>query len=576
MIFFPDLRPKPPALTAIPAMPFHRGAKSPGMSRLVFSIAPLIIIVLFSIPILTVLTNLLRQDQGTLTHLIQTVFASYIVNSFILLIGVVAGTCAVGVGAAWLIVSYRFPGRKFFEWALVLPLATPAYIMGYAYADFFQSAGVVQTMLRHITGWSLRDYWFPDIRSLGGAVLIFVVALYPYVYLLARAAFLDQSTSAMEVARTLTRNSWRSFFYIALPLARPALAAGLTLVAMETLADYGVVDYFGIPTLTVGVYRAWFSMGDHIASAQLASFLLLFIGMLILCERLARGQRRFHGNGRRHTEVSGKTIKGGKAALASLACFLPLFFGFLLPIIILLRLAFLVGDAQFGYRYIILIGNSVRLAAVVAVLAVVLAVLLVYGKRLYPKGPNKVGAIFAGLGYAVPGSVIAVGVLLPFAWTDNAVDAFMRQHFGISTGLMLTGSLVALVAAYLVRFLAIAVQTVDAGFTKISPVLDDAARVLGAHEGRRLWQVYRPLLRRSVLAAGLLVFVDAIKELPATMILQPFNFSTLAVQAHKLASDERLAEASTAALVIVLVGLLPVILIARNMAATRNISERFD
>lgn len=558
-------------MTAVLAPPFTQKTKSRGLSRRLFSIVPLVIVVLFSIPILTVVMNLLRQDEGTLHHLMQTVFFSYVVNSFTLLIGVVAGTCAVGVGAAWLVVLFRFPGRKIFEWALVLPLAIPAYIAGYAYADFFQSAGVVQTALRHVTGWTLRDYWFPDIRSLGGAIIIFILALYPYVYLLARAAFLDQSASAIEVARTLSRNKWKSFFHIALPLARPALAAGLTLVAMETLADYGVVDYFGIPTLTVGVYRAWFSMGDHIASAQLASFLLMFIGAIILCERLARGQRRFHGNSRRHAEVRGKALKGPKALLASMACFMPLFVGFILPVIILLRLAFLVGDAEFGHRYIVLVGNSVRLAGMAAVLAVVLAVFLVYGRRLYPQSLNRIGVIFASLGYAIPGSVIAVGVLLPFAWTDNAVDAFMRQHFGISTGLVLTGSLAALVTAYLVRFLAVAVQAVDAGFAKISPAMDDAARALGAPPWRRLRQVHWPLLRRSVMAAGLLVFVDAIKELPATMILQPFNFSTLAVQAHKLASDERLAEASTAALIIVLVGLLPVILIARNMATARTL-----
>ena len=452
-----------------------------------------------------------------------------------------------------------------FEWTLILPLAVPAYIMAYAYTDLLQFTGPVQTWLRAVTGWHAREYWFPEIRSVGGAIVMLGLVLYPYVYLVVRAAFLEQSVGIMEVGRTLGYGAWGSFFRIALPLVRPAIVAGTTLALMETLADFGTVSYFAVPTFTTGIYRAWLSMGDRVAAAQLSAMLLCFVVLLLLLERWSRGRARYYNKGGRLRDTRYQ-LRGIAAWTATLICSVPLLLGFLLPAGLLLRMALTESGGHFGARFIALTLNSVTLAGVTAVAAVVLALIMAYAMRLRPGPAVQAANRLAGLGYAVPGAVIAIGILVPVARLDNALDAWMRANFDISTGLLLTGSIFALVYAYLVRFLAVALQTVEAGLTKITPSMDEAARSLGVGPVGTLIKVHGPLMRGTLLTAALLVFVDVLKELPATFMMRPFNFDTLAVQAYNLAADERLAEAAVPALAIVAVSLLPLIFLSRRIA----------
>jgi iron(III) transport system permease protein len=535
------------------------------------TLAALAIAALAAVPILSVWTNLFAGGTGeTWAHLAATVLPEYVANTFWLCVGVGAGVIVVGVSTAWLVTMHDFPGRRFFEWALVLPLAVPAYVMAYTYTDLLQFVGPLQTWLRESFGWRKADYWFPDVRSLGGAVAMFTFVLYPYVYLLARTAFLERATGMLEVGRSLGLSAWGSFFRISLPLARPAVAAGAALALMETLADYGTVAYFAVPTFTTGIYRAWFSLGDRAAAAQLSAALLGFVILVLLLERMSRGRARFHNTTGRNKPSAGLRLAGARAAAAMLACSLPLFAGFLLPAGVLLEMALTEGDAQFGARFLQLAGNSFTLAAVTALLGVALAVALAYSARLsrarWPHGLNRV----VGLGYAVPGSVIAVGVLIPVTRLDNWLADAVAAWTGSSPGLILTGGIAALVYAYLVRFLSLSLQTVEASLGKITPSMDDAARSLGSGQAATLRRVHLPLLRGSLLTAGLLVFVDVMKELPATLVMRPFNFDTLATQAYTLASDERLAEASTAALAIVAVGILPLIAVSRQIASGKS------
>ena len=527
----------------------------------------LAIAALLAIPLLSVAVNLFAGGTGaTWAHLWATVLPEILLNTLGLCLGVGAGVIVFGVGTAWLVSMHDFPGRRFFEWALILPMAVPAYVMAYCYTDLLQFVGPLQSALRDATGWKKGDYWFPEVRSLGGAILMFTAVLYPYVYMLARAAFLERASGMIEASRSLGLSAWSSFFRVSVPLARPAIVAGAALALMETLADYGTVAYFGLPTFTTAIYRTWFSLGDRVAAAQLSAALLGFVAMVLLLELLSRGRARFHNTTGRNRPHLGARLETRHALAAALVCGLPLFLGFLLPAGLLLRMALTDGDTQFGLRFLSLARNSFSLAALSALFAVALALVLAYAARLSQgQGPRLVNRL-VGLGYAVPGSVIAVGVLIPVTRLDNWMAAQITAWTGMNPGLLLTGGIAALVFAYLVRFLSIALQTVEASLSKITPSMDDAARSLGAGQGEVLRRVHLPMLRGSVLTAGLLVFVDVMKELPATLVMRPFNFDTLATQAYTLASDERLAEASTAALAIVAVGVLPLIAITRQIA----------
>ncbi len=530
-----------------------------------------IVALLVGLPVASVGLNIFAGGTSTTwAHLVNTVLPEYILNSLWLCLGVGCGVGLLGVATAWLTAMHDFPGRRLFSWALVLPLAMPAYVMAYVYTDLLQFVGPVQTTLRETFGWAHGDYWFPDIRTLPGAMLMFVCVLYPYVYLLARSAFLERASGMLEAARTLGMGPWRAFFAVSLPLARPAIVAGVALALMETLADYGTVAYFAVNTFTTGIYRAWFSLGDRIAAAQLAAMLLGFVLFLLMAEKISRGRARYNNTTGRNRPMAGARLTGIRAALAFLACAVPLLLGFVLPAILLLKMALTEGDAQFGERFLVLSRNSFVLAGITAMIAVLLALIMAYGARLskttFANGLNRL----VGLGYAVPGAVIAVGVLIPVTRLDNWLAGQWEIWFGHNPGLLLTGGIAALIYAYLARFLGVALHTVETSLAKITPNMDDAARCLGLGQGETLRRVHAPMLRGSLLTAGLLVFVDVMKELPATLVMRPFNFDTLATQTYTLASDERLAEASTAALAIVAVGLLPLIALSRQISAARR------
>lgn len=533
-----------------------------------FFLAPAVICALVATPILAVVLNGLAQTD-LITHLAGTVLPAYIANTALLGLGVMLGTGVIGVGTAWLVTMCRFPGRRVLEWALILPLAAPAYVLAYTYTNFLEHAGPVQELLRHTFDLGPRDYWFPEVRSLGGAIVMLTATLFPYVYLLTRAAFLEQSVCVIEVSRTLGHGPGRAFLRVALPLARPAIAGGVALALMETLADYGTVSYFGVQTFTTGIYRAIFSFGDRVAAAQLATGLLAFVILVLALERVSRGRRRFDHTTNTHRALPGYRLTGWRAAGATLACVLPVVVGFVLPAALLIQMTVTGGHTLFGARYLALTMNSVTLAGTTALLAVGVSLVLAYANRLSKNRGTHMLTRLASLGYAVPGSVIAIGILIPFSIVDRTMDEAARNLFGVSTGLVVTGTIIALIYAYLVRFLAVSLQTAEAGLTKITPSMDQAARVLGHPPRATLRRVHLPMLRGSLLTAGLIVFVDVMKELPATMILRPFNFDTLAVQAHNLAADERLTQASTPALTIVAVGLLPVILLSRQIAKSR-------
>ena len=505
----------------------------------------------------------------TLAHLADTVLPRYTWTTLQLVVLVALGTAALGTGAAWLVTMTRFPGVRLFEVALALPFAFPAYVLGYAYTDLLDHPGAVQTALRAVTGWGPRDYWFPEVRSVGGAAIMLILVLYPYVYLLARAAFLQQSATANLAARALGQGPWGAFWRVSLPMARPAIAGGVLLAVMETIADFGTVSYFGVQTFATGIYTSWFSMADRAAAAQLALCLLGFALVLALLERVQRGAARHHGAGKRFERVPPAELAGWHRLGAMVLCGIPVVLGFFLPVALLLEMGIGSGQDLTSERYLGFIRNSLVLAGTAALVTVAAAVALAFFQRLHPGRVSGGAAHVARIGYAVPGGVIAVGLLVPFAALDNAIDAFMEARFGIDTGLLFTGSIWLLVAAYMVRFMAAALNAYDGGLATMHPNTDAVARTLGASPAGMLRRVHLPILRPSVLTALLIVFVDVMKELPATLIMRPFNFDTLAVQAHRLAADERLAGAAVPSLVIVAVGLLPVILVIRNLGRHR-------
>ncbi len=521
------------------------------------------------LPMVAVATAALTGGADTIVHLAQTVLPSYALTTVYLLALVALGTFAIGVGAAWLVTMTRFPGVRFFEVALVLPLAFPAYVLAYAYTFLLDHPGIVQSTLREVTGWGPRDYWFPEIRSLGGAALMLVLVLYPYVYLLARAAFLQQSSSAFLAARALGDTSLRAFWRVSLPMARPAVASGVLLAVMETIADYGTVSYFGVQTFATGIYTSWFSMGDRGGAAQLALCLLGFALFLSVAERASRGKARYHHAGKQQAALPPTELKGAASLGAVILCALPVLLGFLVPLVSLSLMGAQSEQDLLSRRYIAFLTNSLTLASVAAALTLLAAVSLGFYQRLRPGQVSSLAAYFSRLGYAVPGGVIAVGLMVPFAAFDNALDAWMQAQFGIRTGLLVTGSIWLLVMAYVVRFMAAALGAYEGGQATVHLNMDAAARSLGQSPLGMLRRVHLPILTPSLLTALLIVFVDVMKELPATLIMRPFNFDTLAVQAHRLAADERLEGAAVPSLVIMAVGLLPVLLICRQVRRSR-------
>ena len=521
------------------------------------------------IPILAAAISAFTGDLDTWTNILSSVLPRYTATTLILVAIVGISSAIIGTLTAWLVTVYRFPGQRWLEVALALPLAFPAYVLAYAYTYLLDHPGPVQTWLRAVMDWGPRDYWFPEIRSLGGAAAMLTIVLYPYVYLLARASFKQQSANAFLVARTLGRSPMRAFWRVSLPMARPAIAGGALLAVMETISDYGTVAFFNVQTFATGIYQSWFSLGDRPAAAQLSLCLLGFALLLAGLERAQRGKTKTAGKGARFEQVERPQLTGLPGLAAMLICLAPVLLGFLIPVVMLGSMAIGSGQSVLDPRYLDLMRNSVFLASVAAVLTVIGAIMIGYRARSHPGTTSRWMVIGAGLGYAVPGGVIAVGLMVPLAALDNIIDAVMEARFGIDTGLLITGSIWLMVFAYMVRFMAAALNAYDSGMATVPAHYDAIARSLGQARPKLLWRVHLPVARTSVLTALLIVFVDVMKELPATLILHPFNFSTLAVQAHRLASDERLFEAAVPSLTLVAFGLLPVALLLRSIGRGR-------
>jgi len=503
------------------------------------------------------------------SHLVDTVLLEYVVNSLWLMFGVTLGAGSIGVTTAWLTSMYRFPGRDLLSWLLLLPLAMPAYIIAYTYTGMLDVSGPLQVWIREAFGLSYGQYWFPEVRSVSGAIIMFSLVLYPYVYMLARAAFIGQSICVLEVSRTLGCNRWASFSKVAVPLARPAIVAGLSLALMETLADFGTVQYFGVSTFTTGIYRTWFGMFDAVAAAQLSAILLFFVFGLIMLERWSRRRAHFHHTTNRYQRLPDIPLSRGAAAAALIACILPLLFGFIVPTVQLITWALQTWNVMLDHRFFDLVWHSFTLAAGAALVALIPALVLAYGNRINPSRAMRFFSRLSSMGYAIPGTVIAVGVLIPFGALDNMINDFSRTRYDMTVGLFFSGTVFILLFAYTVRFLSVSLQSVEAGLDKVSPSMDDAARSMGSNRTTVLRHVHLPIIKGSLLTATVIVFVDVMKELPATLILRPFDFNTLAVRAYELASDERLADSSTAALAIVAIGIIPVILLSRAISRSR-------
>lgn len=493
-------------------------------------------------------------------HIRQTVLPTYLYNTFALMALVGSVATIIGVGTAWLSANFSFPLSKILTPALVLPLAAPAYVVGYVYADLFEFAGPVQGFLRTAFDLQGGEYYFPSIRSLGGAGFVIALVLYPYIYLLARSSFMQQSVALHETARVLGADSKRVFWRVALPVARPAIAGGIALVLMETVADYGVVEHFGVPTFTSGIFRTWYAMGEHSAALQLAGWLFVIVALLVVAEQFARRGQHFNPVSRSApTELL--PLTGIKAIGATITCTVPVLLGFVLPFAVLLNHALLEGDPMIGKGFSELLFNSVYVAGIAAILCALAALWLNYAQRLRASTGVKLAVRTATLGYAIPGMVLAVGLLVPLTFLDRALSGFLRDNFEIVGGLFITGTVAGLIFVYVARFLTVAYNSSHMGMAALHYNLDAAARSLGATPSRVLSAIHLPLLRPAVLTGLLLVFIDVMKELPATLIMRPFNFETLATRVFRLAADERLAEASTAALSIILLSLIPTVMI---------------
>ncbi len=533
----------------------------------------LVLSVLFSIPLAVISGSVFFPETEIWAHLADTVLTDYIFNSLMLIIGVGIFSLIIGVVPAWLVTMYRFPLSRYLEWLLLLPMAMPAYIIAYSYTGMLDVSGPLQTSIREITGWHYRDYWFPEVRSLGGAITMLSLVLYPYIYLLTRAAFIEQSICVLEVSRTLGCNSINAFRRVALPLARPAIMVGLSLVVMETLADYGTVQYFGVSAFTTGIFRTWFGLGNSLAAAQLSAVLLVFVAVFVYLEKRSRKQARYHHTSSRYSNLLQKKLNKSSGYFALIFCALPMILGFIIPIAYLIDMALDTYSQVLNKDFYLLLFHSLSLAFTTSMIALLIALFMAYSNRNTVSPVNRFLVRFVSMGYAIPGTVIAVGVLIPFAWFDNTLDTFLTEHFNISSGLLISGTIVTLIFAYLTRFLAVSINTVEAALVKIKPVMDEVAKTTGISSVGIIKHIHMPMMKGSLLTALLLVFVDVLKELPATLILRPFNFNTLAVRAYELANEERLASAAVPALAIVLAGIIPVIMISNSISRSRAGNE---
>nr|WP_319250432.1 iron ABC transporter permease [uncultured Celeribacter sp.] len=530
-----------------------------------WSVGAFVIALIVLLPLIAVVWIAFHPTDNIWPHLLSTTLPRYLATTGWLALGVAALAAVMGTGTAWLVTMYRFPLSRALEWLLLLPLAIPAYVGAYALVDFFEYAGPVQSLLRQTFGWQTsRDYYFPEIRSLGSAILVLAGALTPYVFLMARAAFREQSGSVYETARALGAGPFARFWRVGLPMARPAIAAGVAIVMMESVSDYGTVSYFSVQTLTTGIFSTWLEGGNAGGAAQIACVVLAVIFLLVALEKASRGRARFHAGARDPRPIAPIRLTMGQGLLAMVLCALPFLLGFVLPVGVMLHHALGEPEQWLAPGLLSALTNTLSVAGSAAILTVLAALFMVYGVRLTGRKLPRMVLPFTTLGYAAPGAVLGIGILIPLAGLDQAIADGIEMATGRDVGLLLTGSAFAIVLAYAVRFFAIAQGATDAAMGRVAPSLPMAARSLGQTLGGTLRRVYVPLIRSSVGTALLLVFVDCVKELPATLLLRPFNYNTLATRVYEKASLEHLEEASPAALLVIGVGLVAVLLMARS------------
>ena len=516
---------------------------------------------IIALPLLVVFSNILIPGDETWLHILKNLIPTYALNTLILMAGVALLTFIMGVSTAWLVSMYSFPGRKFFSWALIMPIALPAYISGFTWAGILDYTSPVYVFLRNHFGLDTGQYLFFNILSLPGAIVILSLALYPYVFLISRAYFSRQSSTLFEVAASLGKKQSQIFFGVALPLARPAIVAGVSLALMEVLNDYGLARYFGVDTFTTGIFTAWFAFSHPQSALKLSAYLMIFVLALIIMERTQRGKMRFDMLGATYRPIKRTTLDKPKGVLALILCVIPFLLGFLIPVVMLIYWSSLTLVDVVDYRFTELLFNSFLLAAIASLVVTAFALFIAFTVRSFPSRFVRFLSRVSTLGYALPGAVVAIGILIPFLWMDGMLAFFSSPGVRIA----LTGTWFALIFAYLVRFMAVGYNSIDSGMERISPSLDEASRSLGMSNMKTLSKINMPLLRGALISASLLVFIDVLKELPLTLILRPFNFDTLAIRAFEFASDERVAEAAPAAMIIIITGMVPVFLLNRLM-----------
>ncbi len=537
-------------------------------------ISSLVVAAIAMLPVLAILWLAFFPAENIWPHLISTTLPHYIKNTLILLIGVGISVFITGVSTAYIVSTYNFPLQKYFEWLLLLPLAVPAYVMAYLYTDLLEFAGPVQTFLRDFFGWQLANqYWFPKIRSMGGAIGLMGLVLYPYVYLMARASFLEQSPHLLDVSRLMGRSQFKTFLFVSLPIARPGIAIGIALALMETINDFGTVDFFAIQTLTTGIFDVWLNMNNLGGAAQIAIVILTFVLLLLAMEYLGRKRVGFYQSVGRFSSREKIILNGTRKWLAFVVCALPVLAGFMIPMLMLLEYSVIYFEQSWTKQFREYVFNSISVSAIAAVCCITIAVLVSYARRLEGNSWLNISSKLASMGYAVPGAVLAVGVIIPLSWFDNTVDGFFRENFGYSTGLLLSGTTFALIMTYVIRFLAISIGAIDSSFSKVSMSIDMAARTLGHPPLRTLRFYHLPLIKGGIFTAALIVFVDCMKELPATLLLRPFNFETLATHVYLFASDELIEQSAMGATLIVLAGLIPVIVLSKTISYSQVLTH---
>lgn len=546
--------------------------KNVDIKELLESLGALFIAVIIAIPILTIFYMALSSEKNIWPHLSSTVLPGYIITTLIVLFGVGLITLVIGIGLAWIVTVYNFPFRRILEWLCLIPLAMPTYIIAYTYGEIFDYPGFLQSSLRFIFGWqSYKDYWFPDIYSNGGVIFVMSFVLYPYVYLTSRAAFLRQSISLIEVSSTLGYSLTSSFFRIALPMARPAIIIGLILVMMESMNEFAAFEYYGVNTLSVGVYVTWLEKNNLSGAAQIAIFMLIFVFLLMIIERKLRNKRSFVQKNNNTLAINRVQLVGLRAYIISMICFLPILIGFIFPSIVLLDFIIQRYYEIDIIKYLHLVLNSIYLSSFAAFLTLVISIYLINVSISSNNFIIKLSIGVSRLGYALPGVVLALGIIVPVITVDNFLKGLIGDVFGISMGLIISGTAIGVLYAYIVRFLTIAYGTIESGFSALNPDLGAASRVLGRSRIQTLLGIQLPIIKPALIAAVLLVFVDSMKELPATLLLRPFNFDTLATHVYTYASLSSLEDAALPAMTIVAVGIIPIIFI--NRVLMRSISS---